>query len=206
MIDYIDTNGLNYKYQSGYRKHHLTTTALLNISDDICVNMNNNKSTVLVLLEFSKAFDSIGHTQLLHKLREKFEFSTSACSLIKSYLMDRYQCVTIGKETSTFIPIKSGVPQGSVLGPLLFCLYISDINSFFDHSSTHNYADEVQIYRSCSLDEKSVQSFIGKINSDLARVILWASENSLNINVSKSKSIVIYKTKINTILTTLILF
>lgn len=160
--------------------------------------MNNKEATVLILLDFSKAFDSINHSRLLQKLSHIFRFSSTACSLIKSYLTDRYQCVSIDEELSEFIQIRSGVPQGSVLGPLLFCLYISDIKSCFEYSFTHNYADDVQIYRSCRLDEDSVNNCIEKLNSDLKRVNTWALQNSLQLNASKSKSIVIYKSKINT--------
>jgi hypothetical protein len=106
-------------FQSGFRSGHSTVTALLNITDDIHGYLDQGLFVVLVLLDFSKAFDSVDHDLLCHKLERFFDFSSSAVGFIRSYLTKRSQCVSAGRVLSGFLPVLRCVPKGSALGPLL---------------------------------------------------------------------------------------
>ena len=110
--------------------------------------MNHQKVSALVLLDMSAAFDTIDHGILLNRLRSSFGISDSAFSLLSSYLADRSQTVTIDQECSNESPLIRGVPQGSVLGPLLFTLYTTPLSHLLASSSVrfHFYADDTQLY------------------------------------------------------------
>lgn len=101
---------------------------------------------MLLLIDFAKAFDSVVHRKLVNKLSTTFRFSVSATNLIRNYLSERSQAVFSNGILSPFKPIISGVPQGSVLGPLLFSLFINDLPSVLDFCSVHLFADDVQVY------------------------------------------------------------
>src|SRR5437899_1831577 len=139
-------------FQSAYRKFHSAETALLRIYNDLLVSISQHKLSALVLLDLSAAFDTIDHNILLSRLTSNFGISGSAFSLITSYLSNRSQSVSIQSHLSHSAPISTGVPQGSVLGPLLFCLYTTPLTYLFSNSpvSYHLYADDTQLYISFS--------------------------------------------------------
>lgn len=107
-------------YQSGFRKHHNTTTLLTNLIDEIRQNVERKNVSVLISLDLSRAFESISHDMLLNKLNSLFSFSRSACSLVKSFLLKRRQFVQYRSRISVIRDVVRGVPQGSILGPLFF--------------------------------------------------------------------------------------
>lgn len=129
MVVFITKHKLLSKFQSAYRHFHGTASAALKVTTDVESALDNKLSTILVLLDFSKAFDSISHEILCSKLIQNFNFSTPSCNLVRSYLSGRRQCVRVGGMESDYLQIQSGVPQGSVLGPLLFSIYINDVVS-----------------------------------------------------------------------------
>ena len=145
---YLTTNGPFAKMQSAYRKHHSTETALLRVVNDIHQAIDNKCEAVLVLLDLSAAFDTIHHAILLDRLRDRYGFSGTVLRWIESYLKDRPQCIVLDKILSRPRYLSCGVPQGSVLGPLLFSLYIAPLE---DIISAHGldammYADDTQLY------------------------------------------------------------
>jgi hypothetical protein len=119
---------------------------------------------VMVLLDFSKAFDSVDHDLLCHKLERFFDFSSSAVGFIRSYLTEKSQCVSAGGVMSGFLPVLRGVPQVSGLGSLLFTLFINDFCRVIRSSQYHVYANDCQFY---AADDISNISFcLERVNSD----------------------------------------
>ena len=136
------------KMQSAYRRHHSTETALLRLHDDLLRAVDNGSEAVLILLDFSAAFDTIDHGILLRRLEERLGFSGLVLAWIRSYFDDRHQFICVKDSTSPTYDIDCGVPQGSVLGPIFFCLYVAPLEDILAaHGlSAMTYADDTQLY------------------------------------------------------------
>jgi len=193
ILTFCNEKGLLNRFQSGFRSGHSTTTALLKITDDISMDLDRNLISILVLLDFSKAFDTVSFQLLCQKLKNLFNFSESAVKFIKSYLTGRSQCVFANGAFSNFLPVTQGVPQGSILGPLLFSLFINDISNSILFSNYHIYADDVQLYLSGS--EENIASVVSQINTDLASISDWSKRNGLCLNSQKTQTIAIFRHK-----------
>ena len=136
-------------FQLVYRKHHSTESLLLNIHNDILLNMAKGSVTALTLLNLSAALDTIGHTILLDRLNVYYGIIELALGWFKSYLSGRTHLVKVGSTLSHPAALQYGVPQGSVLGPILFSLYTTPVSPIIhSHSSInyHFYADDTQLY------------------------------------------------------------
>ena len=184
IMTYINSNNLLTSLQSGYRSNHSTTSAVLKVTNDISAKLDSKKIGILVLLDFSKAFDLLNHKMLCIKLEKYFAFSSSSISLINSYLTQRSQYVAINNNVSEPMSLLHGVPQGSILGPLLFTLFINDISNCIKFSKFHMYADDLQIYNFS--DRCDNTRLLGEINSDLSSVLHWSKENGMLLNAKKS--------------------
>ena len=145
LCDFIERNAIYSANQSGFRKGHSTTTLLLKLRDDIIRAMNRSEVTLAILIDYSKAFDTINHNTLIKKLRS-LNFSISSLKLIMSYLSNRQQFVQVNDKRSSTLPIHFGVPQGSIQGPVLFNLYVTELS---DQITSHSiqYADDTSLYR-----------------------------------------------------------
>ena len=178
-------------FQSAYRPFHSTETALLRIQNDLLLAMNEQKVSALVLLDLSAAFDTIDHEILLSRLTSYFGITGSALTLIASYLSNRSQSVSVNSHDSSSSPIITGVPQGSVLGPLLFSLYTSPMSNLFNESSVsyHFYADDTQLYISFNASDSATNLPI--ISTLLDSVHAWLTSNRLTVNPSKTEYLLI---------------
>ena len=188
MIDYLKRTGYLDNLQSAYKQSHSTITALLNVTGDIYEALENSELTFLVLLDYSKAFDCANHRLILAKLQAA-GFKNDSLSWIKSYLTGRSQKVFTGLQESGWESVVNGVPQGSVLGPLLFTILVSDISDVIKRGKYHLYADDTQLYYSCKVEQANAT--IAKINSDLENIYNYSKRNCLKLNAGKSKFIVI---------------
>ena len=188
MIEYLKATGYLDNLQSAYKQSHSTITALLNVTDDIYEALENSELTFLVLLDYSKAFDCANHKLILAKLQAA-GFKNDSLSWITSYLSGRSQKVVAGSVESDWESVANGVPQGSVLGPLLFTILVSDISDAIKRGRYHLYADDTQLYYKCKVEDAN--STIAHINSDLKNIFDYSKRNCLKLNASKSKFIVI---------------
>ncbi|MDF4304855.1 reverse transcriptase domain-containing protein, partial [Vibrio parahaemolyticus] len=156
--------------------HHSTETALVKITNDLLIASDKGLVSVLVLLDLSAAFDTIDHQILLPRLEHLIGLKGSALSWFKSYLSDRFQFVHIHNESSLRTKVCFGVPQGSVLGPILFTLYMLPLGNIIRNHSInfHCYADDTQLYLSMKPEESNQ---LTKLHNCLKDIKTWMSTN-----------------------------
>ena len=178
-------------FQSGFRTGHSTETALLELLNDVFTAGDDRRFTVVIGLDISAAFDTISHTVLLHRLQTDFGLSSVVLDWVRSYLSDRQQYVKIGQHSSALFHCRSGVPQGSVLGPLLFAAYVSPVGSVIENFGVRyqQYADDTQMYLSMTANE-SARSLC-TLQSCSAAVRDWYLTNHLLLNADKSEAIIL---------------
>ena len=156
---------------------------MLAFTCDLSVNLNNGLQTDIIYFDFAKAFDSVSHDIILEKLKHQYGVDGKLLSFILNYLKDRKQRVVIDGQFSTWQPVLSGVPQGSVLGPTLFVLFINDIvNVLSDDTKVLLYADDMKIWRKVdSADDQTI------LQNDINRLYRWSVSNKMNFHPSKCK-------------------
>ena len=190
---FLEQNHILPDLQSGFRKQRSTSTALLDVTDNILCDQDKGMCTVLVLLDFSRAFDAINIQLLISKLKY-YGFDHNAVKWFQSYLSNRQQLVDLRLSDGTTlrsapIPVDRGVPQGSILGPIIFILYCADIIRCLQRCKYHIYADDVQLYISFKPDE--YDTAIKALNDDLQRIAEWSEQSGLSLNPTKSKYLVL---------------
>lgn len=191
MTGYLGSERMLSDRQSGFRKGHSCITALVDVAEEIRREVDDGKVAFLLLLDHSRAFDTVDHSILSYKLRKFFNFSPTSSKLLSTYLSDRFQYVVTQNGQSVPLPVTRGVPQGSIVGPLLFSMYSNDLPKILINCKVRMYADDVQLYTSCSID--MADQCILSLNRELLRINTWATANGLSINPRKSKCIVIQK-------------
>ena len=147
IYNYLTENKILTSNQFGFRPKLSTSTALAFFSDNILENADNGLITCSVFLDFSKAFDTVDHAILLCKL-ESVGLDDNSLNWFKSYLSSRQQVISIDNTLSSSLPVSVGVPQGSILGPLLFIIYINDMPNIVKHCKILLYADDTLLYYS----------------------------------------------------------
>ena len=191
MASFVESRGLLDEFQSGFRPGYSTETAMIKLTDDIRLGRDRRLLTALVLFDFSKAFDSVCHLKLLQKL-DNLGFSPRVLKWVASYLGGRSQAVRSSgslASLTSFRPLNKGVPQGSVLGPLLFILFINDISEGLGSGVRHIvYADDLQVYVQGEFAD--INSTLHRLSAAAERVSYWAERNGLSVNLSKTKAIV----------------
>ncbi len=185
---YITENQRLSPHQNGNRKHHSTETLNIFIIYKMLEAMDKKHVTALILLDLSKAFDSINHTILLHKLK-CVGASPLAIQWFESYLSDRSQYVRIGSTVSSTSALTHGVPQGSILSPFLFGIYVNDLPAVTVSSDLDSYVDDSKLHLAFLVDD--VQQSIAKLEKDLYKTAKWCLEHQLLINPDKTKFILV---------------
>ena len=189
VVDYLETNHLLDDFQSAYRRGFSTQTALLRVLDSMREAVDKRMVTLVVLFDFSKAFDRVCHGRLLDKLR-RLKFSKPVIQWFRAYLEGRKQAVRDGNgNTSSWCQLSCGVPQGSVLGPLLFSLYLSDFREIIDCCEYSYYADDLLIYLSGPPDR--INEYIIQMNKEIEAIRSWATLNGLKLNDSKTRAMIV---------------
>ena len=191
LNSHINSSYTSNDYQSAYRKFHSTETALLKIHNDILSSMDDGRVTALTLLDLSAAFDTIDHSILLRRLGNWFGVKEKALDWFKSYLTGRSQTINLGNCLSSRSDLSFGVPQGSVLGPLLFTLYTTPLSSLISgHAIPHHlYADDSHLYVSFSSGNSAAA--LNGLQSCLASVQSWILTNKLKLNPDKTEFLLI---------------
>ncbi|PIK49357.1 hypothetical protein BSL78_13780 [Apostichopus japonicus] len=190
LTSYLEHNGLQETHQYAYRKHHSTETALVRIQNDVMVALGGQKACLMVLLDLSAAFDTVDHLQLLTTLSDLGVKST-ALKWMTSYLSDRQQIVCLGKDSSDPQTLECGVPQGSVLGPVLFTVYTSSLGQLLRSQDMdyHFYADDSSLY--LMFHPNDITITVHRLEKCITSVRQWMSHKCLKINDSKTEVLLI---------------
>ena len=192
LINFLESQDILYKHQYGFRQHYSTIHPILHLLNDIS-NGNDNKSkdiTLAIFLDMSKAFDTISHDILIRKL-EHYGIRGTCKDWFASYLTNRFQYTEIHGEQSTYLNINTGVPQSSILGPILFLIYVNDIKNC-SNLNILCFADDTTAYKS----GPNIEDLITNVNIQLELLYTWLCCNKLSLNINKT-SYTIFKPQSN---------
>eukprot|EP00745_Piridium_sociabile_P020377 TRINITY_DN313_c0_g1_i4.p1 TRINITY_DN313_c0_g1~~TRINITY_DN313_c0_g1_i4.p1 ORF type:complete len:508 (-),score=73.27 TRINITY_DN313_c0_g1_i4:117-1640(-) len=191
LLSHLENNGLWQIFQSAYRPCHSTETALLRVFNDLLVASDSSQISVLTLLDLSSAFDTIDHSILLDRLKLAFGVRDTALKFFESYLTDRKQVVSVLGYESDPSPLCYGVPQGSVLGPILFILYTHPLSDVISHHRIHHhmFADDTELYNSANRSHSDV--LFSTMQSCISDVKAWTLVNKLQLNEDKTEALLI---------------
>ena len=191
MYQYLDNNHLLYDKQFGFRNKHSTSHALISLTESIKKCLDNKEIVSGIFVDLAKAFDTVNHAILCNKLTY-YGFRGKFNELIKSFLSNRKQYVSINGFNSENLNINCGVPQGSTLGPLLFLIYINDLHLSLKFSTSSHFADDTCLIYS-SKNPKTLET---NLNYDLKKLNQWLCANRLSLNIDKTK-LLIFHSKYN---------
>ena len=183
ILSYLMDNSLLAKSQHGFLPRRSCCSALLSYLEKVTFSVDDRQVVDVLYLDLSKAFDRVPHKRLLLKLKS-YGIGGPVLHCVSSFLTDRQQRVQIGSSLSSFLPVTSGVPQGSVLGPLLFLLYVNDLDDCIAHSSVFKFADDIKLCMEVSSSNGSF-SHLNFLQDDLSRVQAWCSTWLLKLNTTK---------------------
>jgi hypothetical protein len=189
LVAFLEQHGLLPVHQSAYRRHHSTETAVLKVVSDLLLAADKGQVTLLALLDLSAAFDTVDHSILLDRLRLAFGVRGTPIQWIQSFVTNRSQTVSFAGERSAVSAVTCGVPQGSVLGPILFLLYCADVTIIAQRHGVcaHSYADDSQLYVHCSTSECT--SAITRLTTCMQQLDSWMASNRLRLNADKTQFI-----------------
>ena len=185
LYGFFEEQGLIYKNQFGFRKNHSTIHALIDITEDIRKAIDNSEFACGIFIDLQKAFDTVDHKILLKKL-EHYGIRGIANKWFSSYLTNRKQFVTISGYDSSIANIYFGVPQGSVLGPLLFLIYINDLHQAMKYCKIRHFADDTNLL----IKNAQIKQLQKHINIDLKQLCNWLKANKISLNSGKTELII----------------
>ena len=187
---YFEINNLIFNNQYGFRKKYSTEIAALHLIDCLNFQMDQMKIPLNIFLDLSKAFDTLNHDILLSKLKH-YGIDGISYNLFETYIRNRSQYVKFESENSNELDIKRGVPQGSILGPLLFIIYINDLPNASKVFDFLMYADDTTL--SCCIDKLEQPERVNILNRELLNVNNWLISNEISLNINKTKYMIYYK-------------
>ena len=194
LYEYLHSKNLLYRSQCGFRRDHSTGLASVELIDHICKEMDKGDTPFSIFLDLSKAFDMLDHDIPVTKLKH-YGIDDTPLTWFKSYPTNRMQFVEIEGTGSNLLHKEKGVPQGSILGPLLFIIYINDIHKSSKEFQFITYADDTTLFSSLSSfvqESNSMRDASAKINGEISKVTDWLTVNRLSLNVNKTKFIVFH--------------
>ena len=191
IYDFFDANKLFYSSQYGFRRSHSTEYAAFELVDKILHDLDNGQIPISVFLDLSKAFDTLNHSILITKLKY-YGFQNNAIKLMESYLSNRYQYVELNGIRSSHLLITTGVPQGSILGPLLFIIYMNDIANASSLFYPILYADDTTLSATLKTFNLNNNAIASNINVELDKISLWLKVNKLSLNTEKTKAMLFH--------------
>ena len=191
LVQHLNANNLLDPFQSAYRHGHSCETALLRVLNDVLCSADRGELSLLVLLDLSAAFDVIDHELLLARLQKEMGITGNALQWFTSYLEDRTQCVVVKQASSQSTPLSCGVPQGSVLGPILFSIYTSKLGKIINTHGVNRklFADDTELYISFNPDPASCAVAVKSLEDCCLSVKSWMVENRLKLNDDKTVAI-----------------
>ena len=193
LMSHLNNNSLLYNKQHGFRSKLSCESQLIEFTNDVLGVVQDRRQCDTIVLDFSKAFDKVSHDRLLFKL-DRAGVNTSTRNWIKSFLLDRSQRVIVDGETSSPAPVTSGVPQGSVLGPILFLVFINDLPQYTKHSQVRLFADDTIVYLSVSsIDD------CHRLQEDLGQLEQWERDWLMEFHPSKCSVLRITRKKSKTV-------
>ena len=184
LVDFLEKYEILYKHQYGFRHGYSTKLSLINLINQITNNTDEGRLTIGVFIDFAKAFDTINHSILLKKL-EYYGIRGLALQWFMNYLKDRQQFVCYNDCISSNKLISCGVPQGSVLGPTLFLIYINDLPNSTSYFNFRLFADDSNLFHTFNRNERNIN--LADVSKSLQDVISWCNSNKLTININKTK-------------------
>ena len=188
LYKYLTINNILYKKQFGFQKSHSTEHAIMQLVDQINNSFEHDQYTLGVFIDLSKAFDTVDHEILIAKL-ENYGIKGNNLNWFKSYLKNRKQFIRVENISTDFQEIVCGVPQGSILGPLLFLIYINDLKDASNILNSIMFADDTNLFYS----HRNIETLFSTMNIELENINEWFKANKLSLNVKKTKFILFYK-------------
>ena len=185
IMAHLDNNFLLNEIQNGFRKKHSTTDTIFKFTTELQHNKNNKLNTIALYIDVKKVFDTVNHNILLEKLK-LLKIGKKVLLWVKTYLSDRTQVTQIQNLCSSREVVATGVPHGSILGPMLFLCYINDISSICGNTKMLLYADDTVKYRTISDLERYLD--LHNFKQDIDKMFRWCRKNRLSIKYEKNKT------------------
>ena len=191
LLEFLNSNNTLYKLQFGFRKHFSTSHAIISLVEKINKAISSDKYMIGVFLDFRKAYDTVNHSILLKKLY-KYGIRGHILNWFKSYLTERQQFVSVNNNYSSKKCITCGIPQGSVLGPLLFLIYINDLPNASKKLFSILFADDTSVF----MEHTNLDHLSDMLNIELNKLSIWLASNKLTLNIDKSHFVIFHRARL----------